>query len=295
MNTPALPGDFLGVALLVLLLGMRHGFDADHLAAIDGMTVHNDKGRPGLARVCGALFSIGHGLVVVAVALCVSLLAETWHPPLWLEATGSWLSIGVLVLLGGINIAAVFATPEGELTRLKGWRSGAFAQLLRADHPLTVMAVGTLFALSFDTFSQAALFAVTATQFGGWHSALLLALLFTAGMLLTDGANGYWIARLIRRSDRTARVASRVMALAVAGVSLLTAALVLATLLIPAADAWARGKELWFGSGIVAVLCVGFMMGQRLASLAPRASDPSPCKSDAALPLGTEGRSRHRA
>ena len=274
MNTPALPADFLGVALAVLLLGMRHGFDADHLAAIDGMTYHNDKVRPSLARVCGVLFSIGHGFVVVAVALSVSLLAETWHPPLWLEATGSWISIVVLVLLGGINIAAVFRTPDGELTHLKGWRSGVFATLLRADSPLTVMAVGTLFALSFDTFSQAALFAVTATQFGGWRSALVLALLFTAGMLLTDGANGYWMSRLIRRSDRTAQVASRVMAFAVAAVSLLTATMVLATLLVPAADAWTQDKEFWFASGIVAVLLASFMMGQRLASPAPTAPEP---------------------
>ncbi len=270
MSAPVLPSDFLGVALVVLLLGMRHGFDADHLAAIDGMTQHNARVRPRLARWCGALFSIGHGAVVVAVALGVSLVAETWRPPAWLEATGSWISIVVLVLLGAINIAAVFRTTEGELTHMKGWRSGVFARLLRASHPLTVMAVGTLFALSFDTFSQAALFAMTASQFGGWHAAFLLGLLFTFGMLVTDGANGYWISRLIRRSDRTAQLASRVMALAVAGVSLLTAALVLATLLVPAAEAWAEGKELWFGSAIVAVIGLSFLLGQRLGG--PRAS-----------------------
>jgi nickel/cobalt transporter (NiCoT) family protein len=269
VSAPTLPADFLGVAVVVLLLGIRHGFDADHLAAIDGMTCHNAKARPGLARVCGALFSIGHGLVVIAVALSVSLLSETWHPPAWLEATGAWISIVVLLVLGLANVAAVFRTPEGELARLKGWRSGVFARLLRTGHPLPVMGVGTLFALSFDTFSQAALFAVTATQFGGWHAALVFGLLFTAGMLLTDGANGYWIARLIRRSDRTAQIASRVMALAVAGVSLLTATLVLATLLVPSVDFWAEGKELWFGGGIVAVLIVSFMTGQRLARPVP--------------------------
>lgn len=265
MTAPALPTDFLGVAGVVLLLGMRHGFDADHLAAIDGMAQHNARARPGLARWCGALFSLGHGAVVVAVALAVSILAETWQPPAWLAATGSWISIVVLLLLGAVNIAAVFRTPEGELAQLTGWRSGAFARLLRAGHPLTVMAVGTLFALSFDTFGQAALFAATASPFGGWHSALLLGLLFTFGMLLTDGVNGYWIARLIRRGDRSARVASRVMALAVAGVSLLTAALVLATLLVPAADAWAQDKQLWFSTAIVAVIGLSFLMGQRLA------------------------------
>jgi high-affinity nickel-transport protein len=265
MIATPLANDFLGVALVVLLLGIRHGFDADHLAAIDGMTYYNARARPALARVCGALFSLGHGSVVVGVALLVSLLAEAWQPPLWLEATGSWISIVVLVLLGALNIAVVFRTPEGERARLRGWRTGVFARLLHAGRPLTVMAVGTLFALSFDTFSQAALFAVTAAQFGGWRPALALGLLFTFGMLLTDGANGYWLSKLIRRSDRRARVASRVLALAVAGISLLTAAMVLATRLVPAADAWARGKEIWFGTGVIAVVLASFVIGQRLA------------------------------
>jgi len=268
MIATPLPPDFLGVALAVALLGIRHGFDADHLAAIDALTYHNAKPRPALARLCGALFSLGHGIVVIAVAVGVALLARAWHPPLWLEATGSWISIVVLVLLGAINIAAVFRTRDGEVVQIKGWRSGAFAKLLRAGHPLSIMAVGTLFALSFDTLSQAALFAMTAAQFGGWHSALTLGLLFTFGMLITDGLNGYLISRLIRRSDRTAQVASRTMALAVAGVSLLTAALVLITLLLPAADAWADGKELWFGGAVVLVVGLSFIMGQRLGSSA---------------------------
>ena len=270
MIATPLPPDFLGVALAVSLLGIRHGFDADHLAAIDALTYHNAKPRPALARLCGALFSMGHGIVVIAVAVGVALLARAWHPPLWLEATGSWISIVVLVLLGAINIAAVFRTRDGEVVQIKGWRSGAFAKLLRAGHPLSIMAVGTLFALSFDTLSQAALFSMTAAQFGGWHSALTLGLLFTFGMLITDGLNGYLISRLIRRSDRTAQVASRTMALAVAGVSLLTAALVLTTLLLPAAGAWADGKELWFGAAVVAVVGLSFIVGQRLASSIPQ-------------------------
>ena len=127
------------------------------------------------------------------------------------------------------------------------------------------MAVGTLFALSFDTVSQATLFAVTATRFGGWQSALLLALLFIGGMLLTDGLNGWWIARLVRRSDQTARIASRAMALAVSGVSLLTAGLGVATQTVPNIDAWAEDKALWFGAAIVAVTFTSYLIGQWLA------------------------------
>ena len=51
------PADLFGVAVVVLLLGIRHGFDADHVAAIDGMTCHNSKDRAALARCCGVLFS----------------------------------------------------------------------------------------------------------------------------------------------------------------------------------------------------------------------------------------------
>lgn len=260
-----LPRDFLGLALVVLMLGIKHGLDADHLAAIDGLTRYNAPARPRLARIAGVLFSLGHGGVVVAVALGVSTLAQAWRAPHWLESFGAWVSIGVLTLLALLNISAVLTTPRHATAHLLGWRCGAFARLLRAGSPATVMAVGTLFALSFDTVSQATLFAVTATQFGGWQSALLLALLFITGRLLTDGLNGWWIARLLRRSDQTARIASRVMALAVSGVSLLTAGLGVATQTVPNINTWAEGKALWFGAAIVVVLFTSYRVGQKLA------------------------------
>lgn len=116
-------------------------------------------------------------------------------------------AIGVLTLLALMNIVAVLRTPEQEAAHLQGWRSGPFARLLCAGSPAMVIGVGTLFALSFDTVSQAALFAVTAAEFGGWRPALVLAMLFFIGMLLIDGVNSAWIARLIRRSDRGTRAA----------------------------------------------------------------------------------------
>jgi high-affinity nickel-transport protein len=267
-----LPSDFLGLALVVLMLGIKHGLDADHLAAIDGLTRYNAQARPRLARAAGVLFSLGHGLVVVGVALAVSTLAQAWRAPHWLESFGAWVSIGVLTLLALLNIGAVLKTPCDETAQLLGWRCGVFARLLHARSPATVMAVGTLFALSFDTVSQATLFAVTATRFGGWQSALFLALLFIAGMLLTDGLNGWWIARLVRRSDETARIASRVMALAVSGVSLLTAGLGVATQTVPQIDLWAEDKALWFGAAIVAITFASYVVGQRLARGEARAA-----------------------
>ena len=275
MNPAELPRDFLGLALVVLLLGVKHGFDADHLAAIDGLTRFNAAARPRLARVAGVLFSLGHGLVVVAVALGVSQLARAWQAPPWLEALGAWMSIAVLTLLAVLNIAAVLRTPGHEMTHLAGWRCGLFSRLLRSGSPAMVMGVGTLFALSFDTVSQAALFGMAATQFGGWQPALLLALVFIGGMLVTDGLNGWWISRLVRRADQTARIASRVLALAISGVGLLITGTAVASRTLPAVDAWIEGKELWFGAAVVAVVLASFAIGQQLARAKP-ASTHSP-------------------
>lgn len=265
MDAGSLPHDFIALAMVALLLGVRHGFDADHLAAIDALTRHNASARPRLARLAGVLFSLGHGAVVVGVALAVSTFAGQWRPPLWLTSFGVWMSVAMLTALGLLNIAAALRAPAHQSTPVAGWRSGVFARLLRAGSPLTVLGIGGLFALSFDTVSHATLFAVAAGRLGGWQSALLLALLFVTGMLVTDGINGWWIARLVRRSDQTARIASRVMALAVGGVSLLTAGLGAASQTLPAADAWMAGKELWFGAAIVACVFGSFVLGQRLA------------------------------
>jgi high-affinity nickel-transport protein len=130
--------------------------------------------------------------------------------------------------------------------------------------------VGALFAISFDTISQSALFALTAAQFGGVEHAVFLGLLFVLGMLVTDGINGLWISRLIARADQLARIASRVMSLAVSGVSLLVAGFGAAKLVSPTIDQWSDGKELVFGAIVVAVIATSFMAAVTVARRRPR-------------------------
>ena len=77
----SLPTDWLSLLILTFVLGLKHGFDADHLATIDGLTRYNARYRPGLARYCGSLFSLGHGAVVVGIALGTTLLAGQWVVP----------------------------------------------------------------------------------------------------------------------------------------------------------------------------------------------------------------------
>ncbi len=259
-----LPTDWLSLLILTFVLGMKHGFDADHLATIDGLTRYNARTRPTMARYCGTLFSLGHGAIVMAIALSVSAIAGHWEVPAWFATLGSLISIAFLVALGSLNLAAVLRAEPDQVVQPVGLKGRLLGNLRQVSHPALVALVGALFALSFDTLSQAAFFALTATQFGGWQHALLLALLFMLGMLLTDGINGLWIARLIARADQVALVASRVMGLVVSGVSLLVAAFGAAKMLSPAVDAWSEGKELIFGFSLILIIALSFVAALRL-------------------------------
>jgi nickel/cobalt transporter (NiCoT) family protein len=260
-----LPTEWTALCALVFLLGLKHGFDADHLATIDGLTRYNARHQRWFSRYCGALFSLGHGAIVLAIALAVGIASERWDAPPWLEQFGAWTSILFLSLIGIVNLHAVLSTSPDQVVAPVGLKGRLLGRLNCASHPLTVALVGALFALSFDTVSQSALFALAATQFGGVGRALLLGALFVFGMLVTDGVNGLWISRLISRSDQLACIASRVMSLAVSGVSLLVAAFGAAKLMLPAVDAWSEGKELAFGSLVIAVIALSFSAAMLLA------------------------------
>lgn len=256
--------DSFSLLTLTFVLGMKHGLDADHLATIDGLARFNSRTRPGLARWCGAVFSLGHGGVVVAIALGVTALAGRWEVPGWFAPLGAVISIGFLVTLGILNLAAVLRTSPDEVVRPIAIKGGLLGRLRHASHPASIALVGALFALSFDTLSQATFFALTAMQLGGWQHALLLASTFVAGMLLTDGINGFWIARLFARADQVALIASRVMGLVVGVISLMVAAFGAAKLVSPSVDAWSEDKELAFGIALVAVIAVSFFGAVRL-------------------------------
>src|SRR5258705_12777696 len=95
-----LPAHWLSLVAVVFLLGLKHGLDPDHLAAIDGLTRFNAADRPRLSRWSGLLFSAGHGLVVTAIAVAVATVASEWRAPAWLEGAGARISLA-------------FSTPRG--------------------------------------------------------------------------------------------------------------------------------------------------------------------------------------
>lgn len=265
----SLPSHWLSLIAVVFLLGLKHGLDADHLAAIDGLTRFNAGHRPRVARWSGLLFSLGHGVVVTAVAIIVATVATGWRAPQWLENTGAWISITFLTLLGLANLAAAWRTPRGQVVRAVGLRSRVFAKFTRAEHPVLIAAVGAAFALSFDTISQAVLFSVTGSQVaGGWFAAML-GLVFTAGMVFTDALNGLWVSRLGRSADQRAAAASRVMSVAIGLISLAIAAMAAARNLLPAINERAGTWGFAPSFAVVALVVVAYVVAMRAALRTP--------------------------
>lgn len=256
---------FLALLPLTFLLGLKHGLDADHLAAIDAMTRHNAVDRPRLARWAGALFALGHGLVMLTVSVGVALFASQWQLPDWLLTAGVWAAIVILAWLGLLNLRSALDRSDNR-AGVVGLRTGLLGRVLRTSNPLAVMGVGALFALSFDTVGQAALMAGAVQNLGGWPQAMALTVAFVSGMCLVDALNGLWTASLVRRSCGHGRIASRVMAGGVGVLGLLTAAYGVATKLSPAAEAWAEGKETWLSAGFLACVALAFAMGRVLSS-----------------------------
>jgi len=213
------PADAFGLAALVFLLGLRHGFDPDHLVAIDGLT------RSSRSRWSGLFFSLGHGVVVTLVGLAVAVFAADWNAPTWLEGLGAWISISVLLVLGMANLLMVFRARPGEPVAAVGLRGRWLAERLgQASHPVVIACVGAAFALSFDTISHALVFSLTGASMAGWAFALGLGLVFTLGMVVTDALNGWWVAKMIAGADARAASASRIMSMAIAFLCLALAA-----------------------------------------------------------------------
>jgi high-affinity nickel-transport protein len=258
-----LPNDWLALVLMVFALGVKHGMDPDHLATIDGLARCNAR-RPGLARRTGVLFSLGHGAVVMLIAVAVGLMSGRFVTPAWLSELGAWISIGFLFAMAAACLRSVLRAPPDQVVRAAMLPS-RFAALSRAQHPLLIACVGALFALSFDTVSQAALFSAAATAMSGWPFSALLGFVFTLGMLGADGLNGLWVAKLLARADRRALIASRVMGLSIAGLSLLVGTFGIARQVAPEVAGYSQGRELLFGIAAVVIVAVSFMLAFRLS------------------------------
>ncbi len=188
-----------GLALM-FVLGLRHGFDPDHIAMIDSIAYRSLETRPRMAPWIGTWFALGHGLTVTVIAVVFGAMAGSMvnaKPlPAALGALLEWLPVALLILVGTLNVRSLMRpAPYAAI----GWKTRFVPQRLRnSSHPLAIFFIGIVFALVFDTATQAAAWGYAASMHSGIAMALLVGLVFTVGMVITDTLDGRLMVRMLR-------------------------------------------------------------------------------------------------
>ncbi|WP_245953998.1 DNA repair protein [Legionella donaldsonii] len=214
------------IIVFVFGLGLRHGLDLDHIATIDSIT-RTLRANNQLSKRVGFLFSLGHGLVVIILSVIISNGIIRAQFPTWLEPLGSYISIFFLLVFGLITLhnCLVHKTKSHPPISIGGF----FALTLKRYNAFWIILTGALFAFSFDTFSQVALFSISMSSSSNWYFAALLGLFFMLGMMATDGLNGFMVSLLIQRADKFSFLISRLLGFFIASFSLILGLLSLYT------------------------------------------------------------------
>jgi nickel/cobalt transporter (NiCoT) family protein len=209
-DNPALAG----LGSLAYTFGLRHAFDADHIAAIDNTTrklLQDGKRSMGV----GFFFSLGHSTIVFSLAAGLAIAAKTVNSRIpgfqnvggyiGASVSGTFLLlIGLLNLLVLLDILGVFAQMKRgryneqrleEALQNQGLMSRFFLKRVsdRIDQSWKMYPLGILFGLGFDTATEIGLLALAAgvaTHHVPFLAIISLPVIFAAGMSLMDTADG---------------------------------------------------------------------------------------------------------
>ena len=212
----------VGVGVLAYTLGLRHAFDADHIAAIDNTTrkLLADREQFGISRrplSVGFWFALGHSTIVFALAFLLSMGVRTLAGQVEDESSvlhavtgvigpsvsGIFLwTLGILNLVVLVGIVSVFRRMrqgdyneqelEDQLNK-RGFMNRFLGGLTKSvTKPWQIYPVGLLFGLGFDTATEVALLVLAggAAAFLPFYAILVLPVLFAAGMCLMDTIDG---------------------------------------------------------------------------------------------------------
>ena len=266
----------LGVGLTAYALGVRHAFDADHIAAIDNTTRRLAE-RGGRATTVGFWFSLGHSTVVVVLCILLTLGITALGSALaddssalrtWTGVIGPTVSGVFLLVIAAINIAAL----RGRHGHLSGPVLRLLGPLEKAvDRPSRMYLVGLLFGLGFDTATEIGLLALagaaTLTAVP-WWAALTLPILFAAGMSAFDTSQGAVMRRAYAWQPRRLDV-GRLYGAGMTWLSVVAAVLIAITQLagVLVADLGLGGPLRWVAS--IGIEDLGFVLtGMLLATWA---------------------------
>ena len=207
----------IGTGVTAYTLGMRHAFDADHIAAIDNTTrkLMSEGKRP---MSVGFWFSLGHSTVVFVLAFLFAvgvraLAGPVTHGGSQLHKVTNWIGTGVsgtfLYLIAAINLVVLVgilkvfremragrydeAALEEQLNS-RGFMNRIFGRFTKTiAKPWQMYPLGVLFGLGFDTATEVALLFLAAGAAGAglpFYAILCLPILFAAGMSLLDTIDG---------------------------------------------------------------------------------------------------------
>ena len=206
-----------GTGALAYTLGMRHAFDADHIAAIDNTTrkLVNDGKRP---LSVGFFFSLGHSTVVFVLALLLNFGIRSLDDQVRNGSSGLHNITGVigtgvsgtflylLALLNVIIFVGIFRVFREmrtgryndeqleEMLEKRGLMNRFLGPIARrADAPWKMYPIGILFGLGFDTATEVALLVLAGSAVVSglpFYAILSLPVLFAAGMCLFDTIDG---------------------------------------------------------------------------------------------------------
>jgi high-affinity nickel-transport protein len=286
----------VGLGLTAYTLGMRHAFDADHIAAIDNTTrkLITDGQRP---MSVGFWFSLGHSSVVFVMVMGIALGVRALtngvddQSSTLQQAAGVWgpsVSGVFLVTIGLINLAAlvgilrVFANmrrghfDEAALDRQLDNRGflnrilGTVNKTVRK--PWHMYPTGFLFGLGFDTVTEIGLLVIAGGAVAAslpWWAVITLPVLFAAGMSLLDTldgafmnvAYGWAFSRPVRKIYYNITVTALSVAVAmIIGVATIGSMLAERTGIQHGPLAWLAGLDLeYVGYGIVVLFVVAWV------------------------------------
>ena len=245
----------LGTAALAYSFGLRHAFDADHIAAIDNVTrklMQEGKRPVGV----GLFFSLGHSTIVVGLSIAIAATTTALQSRFeTFKSVGGFVgtlvsslflfAIAIANLLLLIAIYRTFRTVKNggpfseEDLDLALANRGLLGRLFRRffrviEDSWQMYPIGVLFGLGFDTATEVGLLGISAAQASQglpiW-SILVFPALFTAGMTLVDttdsivmlGAYGWAFVKPIRKLyyNLTITAVSVVVAVIVGGLEAL--------------------------------------------------------------------------
>jgi high-affinity nickel-transport protein len=204
----------VGLGFVAYMFGLRHAFDADHIAAVDDtVRLMLQKGKSPLG--VGFFFSLGHASIVLGLAIVIAFAAAAVKRELpqlqniggivgaSVSGTFLWV-IGILNLMVLLDILKVWDKAKSgnhthahleELLLRRGLINRLFGGRLHRlmNHSWQMYPLGLLFGLGFDTASEVGLLAMTAGASAGnlpLPAVLSLPVLFAAGMCVMDTTDG---------------------------------------------------------------------------------------------------------